>query len=569
MICALLQEPVADILLSLLGGLACACVLMMATHRKAPPWSGLLSGLLPLVVVYAVSRSHRICSIHAYYHAGVIYQILNGTIPPGDILFGGTHLSYPWAAHLLLAACVKVLSIPPSSAFVLQNLICLVLTLLAFYGIARLFSDNGRERIFLAALPVFGMTFVPMALCETWLNPLGVPVFLRGTIPIADRFSNANTMPVGVALFSAYLLALLRLLSSERPTFKTWILVALLVFGSALLYPFGLAAIIGASAGACGAALALHGRARWRHVAGLSITGVIACTAALPFLSGLMAGKTHGAGFSLTTDPLRLLQKSVALAVILAVPLLVLFWKRRVLGKMYRSHPKATASVWAGGIFLLLMNLGISAPDGTEYKWRAFGLMLIGIPVAACVAEIVRKNGRLGFLLTGLLLALLGRTTIQKAYTTSETVQFVYSHGTTLKHHDPAKERLFDWIRQETEPDAIFVDRTLEIPYLGQRQLFLGLDQPDHTGWTYPARMWVLAVHGHRPSDVEKRAQVSAEILAPGPEPVSDMSVRALHETDHPVYIVVRDPRTMPKFEGDPRFAARFAAEGFAVFRLK
>jgi hypothetical protein len=42
----------------------------------------ILAGIAPVVIVHVVNPSFRVWSFHSLLHGGIVYQILNGNLPP-------------------------------------------------------------------------------------------------------------------------------------------------------------------------------------------------------------------------------------------------------------------------------------------------------------------------------------------------------------------------------------------------------------------------------------------------------------------------------------------------------
>ena len=90
-----------------------AAVLVLGVRRSWPGWPLLAVALMPGLLVYLANDHLRVYSTHGFVHTGIVYQILNGFVPPESALFGAAPLSYFWAHHLVVAGVVAVLGIHP------------------------------------------------------------------------------------------------------------------------------------------------------------------------------------------------------------------------------------------------------------------------------------------------------------------------------------------------------------------------------------------------------------------------------------------------------------------------
>ncbi|HVP57161.1 MAG TPA: hypothetical protein VMU02_03600, partial [bacterium] len=70
-------------------------------------------GVAPVALIYVLNPEFRVYSFHSFMHAGIIYQILNGNIPPTDPLLAGHAVAYPWGGHLIAAGLSRVFDITP------------------------------------------------------------------------------------------------------------------------------------------------------------------------------------------------------------------------------------------------------------------------------------------------------------------------------------------------------------------------------------------------------------------------------------------------------------------------
>lgn len=85
--------------LVILGGVILTGILFGLFKIKAPNWVFLSLGILPLVFIFLWTPNNRIISAHGLWHTSIVYQIMNGNIPPGHPYLAGEPLLYPWGTR--------------------------------------------------------------------------------------------------------------------------------------------------------------------------------------------------------------------------------------------------------------------------------------------------------------------------------------------------------------------------------------------------------------------------------------------------------------------------------------
>jgi hypothetical protein len=137
-----------------------AAIFFLLIQRKAGNWAFLLLGALPLLFIYSWSADNRISSSHGLWHASIVYQIMNGSLPPNNPLLGGEPLFYPWAHHAVVAGISQVLRLSPSYVFALMNLGLLLFTILLVYRASRAVCPDRVTNLFAVFLSIYGLTFL-------------------------------------------------------------------------------------------------------------------------------------------------------------------------------------------------------------------------------------------------------------------------------------------------------------------------------------------------------------------------------------------------------------------------
>ena len=118
--------------------LALASIFFAMLRLKAPRWTYVVLGLLPPASLLLASPSLRVYGYHGFLQAGIVYQILQGNIPPTSPLLAGQPGTYPWAGALVLAGISWLLGISPFWAASLVAIASLAVLLVITYRIGLL-----------------------------------------------------------------------------------------------------------------------------------------------------------------------------------------------------------------------------------------------------------------------------------------------------------------------------------------------------------------------------------------------------------------------------------------------
>ena len=164
-------------------------------------------GLFTLVFIYAVNANHRVYAYHGFFRAGIVYQILNGYIPPLDPLFAGETVHSPWGNELLVACVSRLFHITPPYSFAILNVVCLVLVMILVYKISSLLIKDERANTLSVMIAIFGIAVFPNALTRT-LRTL-IPHLEFRAAHLARKFLCPNGVPLGLAFFFLFLSGLL------------------------------------------------------------------------------------------------------------------------------------------------------------------------------------------------------------------------------------------------------------------------------------------------------------------------------------------------------------------------
>lgn len=552
-------------------GVGAAALAAFALPRRP----GTLALLLCLpVAAVLLDPVVRIVSHHGFFHADIVYRILEVGLPPEDPHLAGAPLHYPWAGHALVAGLCRALGVVPGTGFALLNLAALLATTLLLFGVARELTGDGTAAALGVVMALYGYSlFAGGPAAQALSQLLDFAPEARAT-PI-QKFGNVNHNGLGILGFALFLRAALGL-ARNASGWRPLLLLFAATLWCAVLYPL-LWVAVGASAAATVVALGLLGRPRLparRGVAALAALA-LASAAALPYLLQIQLGRSPEVAPRIVLAPAHLGRNGANLALALAGLALIAFLGRSALVRRLERSRGAVLAVGASAVATAALFLLVGAPLAVEYKYLALcGLccaLLAGAPLAA-----LRERRRVTFVLSlGLLLTPMGAHFAKLG----QRGGAVAVEGADLRHPDPRQAALHRWLREHTPADAVFVDTELSLPTYARRSLFVALDPgrgwteqfSTRRGWRIPPSAYLTRVVGHDPGVVALRAQTTRILLDPDLPgiPEGAFSVLARAAGGSPVYVLAREPRSARRLAADARFERLAEPGGVAVFRLR
>jgi hypothetical protein len=373
---------------------------MVGTSPRTWPFVASLTVGGALVVTLAAGASGRLAqSWHGLYHSAYVYQITNGLFPPTNPLQLEAPANCYWAWHLMLAAIVDLLQVTPFQANILVNAAALATTLATVWTTTGLYTRRPWVRWTVSLLPF------------SVLNPLAPLRFLwilatRGAseLPLAEvcclqphpllaarvgsllaKFFNFGGFPVGVALFSASLLVLIR---HRWPTHLRVVGATLLGLLAAFLHPTSAIAALfmaGAALAAVAYEHAAHRPKRWRSLlrdALPPVSLILGALMAWPYWASMAAGADPR---GLPNDPIQWAQDAFKLGwVFLPVAPAYAIGLYR-----YRHLTRPSRLLVAIGIALALATLFMSLPERNQYKFALLSSLPSALLLLALLDELL------------------------------------------------------------------------------------------------------------------------------------------------------------------------------------
>ncbi|MBN2371752.1 MAG: hypothetical protein JXO72_14815 [Vicinamibacteria bacterium] len=547
-----------------------AIAFFVLLRLRAPRWTFLVLGVLPPAILLLANPNLRVYGYHGFMQAGIVYQILQGHIPPPSPLLAGQPGTYPWAYELLLAAISKGVGLSPFWVNAIVVIGSLAILLVITYRIGLLVTGEATTAVFGVAASLYAFTFT-QSVPETLLQRAFVFYEPRGA-PILEKFNGCTAFPLGLALYGFVLLLLLRLTTQERPRGRHLASLALGLVAVGFIYPF----FFPPSALLCLVAGLLSWRAKRearRHMATLVGMLAIVGLVLLPYYLQLKAGR---AAPILQLVPRGGLVRQVGVLFVTLLPILVLMlWALRAVCERLRAQSRAAIVLIASVVMNLLFFTFLWAPLWSQYKYLLLGVFGLGILGGVAFQALWARSWRVALPVFSLFLLPFGLDCVHKATDWHEVPQRFRESGVVIEDADPAEGELYHWIRTKTEPRAVFVDVKLTIPVFGQRALFVALPEQEEVkplttkggdGYTLDPRIKLIDIDGYPEGLVSQRRLIAARLLSEN-EP-SEEDVAAVASTGSSAYLVMRPGPTNPRTKRRPSLPIAFHNAAATVFML-
>ncbi len=540
------------IVTALLLSLALASVFLALVRFRAPRWTCLVLGVLPPALLLLCLPSLRVYGYHGFLQAGIVYQILHGKIPPTSPLLAGQPGTYPWGGAMVLAAVSKLLGISPFWAAAIVSIASLVVLLLATYRIGLLVTGNREASLFGTALSLYAFTFtqsVPDNPIKSFLERIvPIPFVEPRGAPILEKFNGCTAFPLGLALYSVALLYLLTLAREGTPRPRAVAAFAASFLGVAFVYPylFPSTALLTAVAVVLAWRTAGTGR-RLALVLSGTLMLVVACV--LPYYLHLRMGRANQA---LELIPLPGFFRELAVIVVTFLPLsLLVAWARRPVRETLRAQGKpATLLLVSAGMNIALFAF-LLAPLWSQHNFLLLAVFAVGIVGGIAFQALYRRSFSAALAVLALFVIPFSLDCIHKAKDWEDAPRVFREEGIALEHTDPSERDLYRWMRTETDPRAVFVDRELGLPVFGQRALFVALPKQKEMkalttsggdGYALDPRIFMKIVDGYPEKLVDQRLEIAERILAGKAPTPSDLA--AIAAAGPRAYLVLRPGST-------------------------
>ena len=576
------MDNLQPILLSFALSIAFLWALKIKNH-KLGIWIFLLLGLLPVVFIYIRHPDFRVYDWHGFFHASIVYQIVNGSIPPNNPILAGEPLLYPWGSHLLVAGIVSLLHLSPPTVFALLNLCFLALTLIVAFKISLFVYSDRLSGLFAGFLSIFGITFIHRGPVAEILNRIDSLVKVKlfrmdvRAIPVIAKFvsSGANNQ-FGILLFAVFIYSILHIFCHSKKARIYYFTVFISSLGIGFFYPIYLPAIAASSLACCTVIYLQQGRVVLTKIFGLTTCIILGIVPMLPYLHQITTGKAQTAAITLALlKKQHLFTQSLTYLVTVLPILIVLIWKRKLIIKMIRNANLSVMILITIVVTTALMWIFMTSPTGVEYKYLILSVFTLGIFSSFSFRDLYSNQRIICFILLTIFLIPMSSFMLYDSGQKPITDPYI-EKGMYLFHKQPNENALYSYISSQTKPDAIFVDSYLTIPVFGRRQLYIGLDIRRKTfgwgrndGWTSKAKR-LLNEQGYPSEITDLRRRLASEIYDDTTNKISNYALNKFTKISikNDVYIVARDAKTNDKIAHNEGFSKVFESGVTALYKL-
>jgi hypothetical protein len=508
--------------------------------RTGKVWLILL-GVSPVVLIYVLNPEFRVYSFHSFMHAGIVYQILNGNIPPPDPLLAGHVTAYPWAAHLVAAGISRLGNVTPFLAIAIINVGSLALVMVLIYKISQFLIDDEKTNILSVVISIYGITFMNPSFMK--LLGAGIPTEFRG-VPILLKFITINVLPLGLVAFLLFVYSVLRLEKTGRAIPNVPILLAS-ILGVGYVYPAFLPGVGASLALAWIASLVCFKReaVRWNlgTVAFTAATLIVAVLAVRPYLASMTAGTVN----QMQVFSGRMVAANLKKYAVVAVPILV------VLLANYRAFrrvdPKALLFLVIVVVSTAGAYLAIHLNMDNEYKFLLLSTVTLGILGGVAFGQLAQRFRGLRAIAVFILLALFLFPTFRfvKLKLVQERAgrpsQAFVEKGRSIRSTDGEADQFYQWIKANTDRRSAFIDRELEIPTLAERALFIGIGsrEPGQRKGFGPVDMILRLQSGYPARLLDTRTTIVDKVYT-GRQPLKPAELEEVRSLRDGLYVVAR-----------------------------
>ena len=513
-------------------------------HRLMFPEKGIrlawiiLLAMFVVIVIYVLNPKGRVYSVHGFFRTAIVHQIMNGDTPPLDALFAGQVVRSPWGFPWLVAQITRAFDITPFYSFAVVNVVSLGLVLLLCYRISGLLVRDQKANVLSAIVSVFGTTIFSFDQ-KIWLKQtLNIVIECRG-LPVFEKFSNINGVPIGLVFFLLFIYTVIKIFQHKN----IWpCAVGLLVsiLGCGFFYPPMMPGIVAGAVAVCVVHLVLFRTDYFGKTIKPIIVMVAAVIGGCLLLGPYMLSVSSGVSKKIELCNLWYLYRNSVNYIVLAGPLWIVIL---INGKFLMRHVNMRA-------FAILLTIAIATgacfvfihiPDSVEYKFMILSTVTLGI-LGGISFNKIRQWRYKSVAMVLLILFIMPAVTIASfRLGRYEDLPVIYEEkGRYIVFAEPEENELYEWIGDNTAGDRIFVDSEMKIPVFARRCLLIGIDKPDGSIQIgYGMKMARVRLrHGYDPDLYMQRQKLVRNIYGYENTLTSEEIMDSLRTQD--VYVVTR-----------------------------
>jgi len=495
-----------------------------------------------LAFVYKLNPNHRIYAHHGFLHTGIVYQILNGQIPPTNPLLAGQTLLYPWGYELIVAVSNKICPVSPFYTFAVMNIMSLAACMILIYAISRLLIKDSTANVLSVLISIFAVTMGNKYLLRL-LRHVGISQAYKG-IPAFVKFSNVNAAPLGLVFYLLFLYSVIKIFTDK----KLWgniITFFISILGAGFVYPQFFPAIIASTGCLCVVNVfrnTRQERTRYLKKSAWTVTALAIATLVIYFyISSITSGMKEGIEWFNLKQALL----NAATYVIICFPvLLIIFLNRKPVYE--ETNRQVLVSIVTVVVATLSCYLFIHLMWNNEYKFSMLSMVTLGIVAGVAFRLMI---GWCCKWVVFILLLLLMFPTFSNICTNLwhldflelpyiEKAEYIYSRNSE-------ENELYEWIRSNTTADDVFIDTEPLLPVLAQRPLFIAVDKQvkghfiQYPGYSVLFRVFLEGMCGYERAMISSRNVIVYTIYDPT-QKLNSGQKSDLLATGQNVYVISR-----------------------------
>lgn len=546
-----------------------------------------------LVLAIHATNPRTLVSTHGLLHAAVIQQCERG-IPPENPFFAGRPVCYYWFIHWLAAGYARLTGLNPLHAFE-HLIVASFVPLFAFaVWLGRRLMNSAAAGLCIAWLALVGANpFGPLVyVYRCWSRgqslldnvpdaPFGPYMYDSAQVgarlygPNLPFFIHITSRPIALVLLLGMACCCLRYFvttvtrpgapaargATAAPTPLVW-LTLLTALCAAVNPLIGLASAAAIGAGLIGASLwqrlAVRGGDRLRVLPPLVALGLGAALA-IPTLLTILRYTEGGARFALFSGVGFMYTRAVAVS---GGPMLI----AAMIGvrRFAPAHRPFVMTMLLAGCALLALSMALQLPVENNHNFFNAAMVFLAVPAAGLAVPLPRSSARApdrvqcvspSRVLCIAACCVPAALLIVRSYTGRAPIDADFTAGRiTRTPEDSALARLYQWIADNTEPDAVIVtDPRRKIAVEGNMQEFPAMTR----------RVLLVGNDGYMTDpypDASLRRRIAARLLDGESLPADDAA--ALAALARPVYLVLQSDDDPPRVNlltqrlGPPRFRA-------------
>lgn len=512
------------------------------TGKTPHPFWFCLTGTAFVAAIYLLSVNNRIYSWHGFIHGAIVYQILEGNIPPMNPFCAGEPLGYPWLYEGLVAFLCRVFQLSPYVVFALLNIACAAASMLLTYAIAQQITKDRTTSTLATLFVLFASACFSRHGIVFLQNVFDTPLETRA-FPAICKFSNVNATPIGIVFFLGLVYGLIRIICSDKIFISCGIILSSFVLGG-LLYPpmvIGAGAAFAATLFVCLLTRPLFYKKR---LTCLFISLVIGSLLIWIHMRTLVS--THQHLLYLSTR-WQFLNKLITCLFFFIPAGIILFIERQRIKSTITSIPvKILAAI---ALFTIISYLCPHLPLSSEYKYLLLAGLMVGFPLTIGVVGVIRQHRVIAAVL---LIAFAYPAYADAAIKILRVIHWerpFSEEGMRLVASDAVQRELHEWLIAQTSDNCVVIDRDPTLPVFTGRPLYFVPHDVlvNHKGFKNPFLTKVSRVD---PELLEKRKALFERIYDKNIfEPELRKSLQdSLHTTNF-VYFIARDKGQMQYFD--------------------